>query len=205
MVFAAGLLAISYATLVRMSKHVFSAPYLVLCKSLVALVFSASAFRAFAPPKLPLDPCSIVVALLRTVLLMLAPLALALPITVSLDANSIFCLVVGPVSEELLFRAVVNDLAGNLVGSCLFGMVHYDFSSRSMVQVLFTFVFGLYASYIYQHYGIIACMIIHSYCNLIGFPDLEHFLGLDANHKFYLALIQLVGTIISCTFIPFTI
>ena len=103
-------------------------------------------------------------------------------------------LVVGPFSEELVFRACMLPLLtcggwprGRVVGLAplFFGIAHaHHFVTKyptlgvqkallvTMVQLAYTYVFGLLSAYIFLRTGhLIAPTIAHTFCNFMGLPD----------------------------------
>lgn len=104
--------------------------------------------------------------------------------------------VAGPITEEVLFRSViipihilakVQPFKIVLMTPLYFGIAHvhhfYEFRLthphtpllpaifRTVFQFGFTTVFGWFAAFIYVRTGsLYLCIIIHSFCNLMGFP-----------------------------------
>ena len=109
--------------------------------------------------------------------------------------------VVAPISEEIIFRGIIIEMirpclsntALILVSSLLFSVCHlhhYLFQSmngmgngpqdnkilltNSICQMCFTFLFALYASSLYLKTNyILSPIVLHSMCNIFGFPDFE--------------------------------
>ncbi|XP_054159188.1 CAAX prenyl protease 2-like [Oppia nitens] len=109
--------------------------------------------------------------------------------------------IIAPITEEIIFRAVLSAIlvqcwpltATLAISSLLFGFAHshhYLFeindirsSQRhhpkrtlwlAIEQMTYTSLFGFYASLLYfrsQH--IVTPILVHSYCNLMGFPDIQ--------------------------------
>jgi len=108
-------------------------------------------------------------------------------------------IVMGPLTEEVVFRSCLYYLLhyyggwtmmnSILISGFFFGvahchhivehLLHGDMTIMSailnvVVQFSYTFVFGLYCGYIYgKTKCIIAAMILHSYCNLMGLPSFD--------------------------------
>ncbi|SPN98308.1 related to CAAX prenyl protease 2 [Cephalotrichum gorgonifer] len=104
--------------------------------------------------------------------------------------------VVGPVTEELLFRSAAVPLlvgAGVSLGKIvfltpiIFGLAHihhfYEFRlthphvpiiaavARSLLQLTYTTLFGAYATFIFLRTGsLLAIIIVHAFCNAMGLP-----------------------------------
>ncbi|KJE89640.1 hypothetical protein CAOG_01076 [Capsaspora owczarzaki ATCC 30864] len=106
-------------------------------------------------------------------------------------------IVVGPVTEEITFRACMLPMLASafggrgalLVAPVMFGSAHLHSIiqhlrktdqeikaawSGILLQLAYTTVFGVYASALFLRTGhIIAPILSHSLCNYIGFPDVE--------------------------------
>nr|CAG4713455.1 unnamed protein product [Naegleria fowleri] len=106
-------------------------------------------------------------------------------------------IVIGPITEEVVFRSCLyfilhyfggfSMMTSLLVSAILFGVAHChhiiehvlhgDMELRAAilnvaVQLTYTFVFGLYCGYIYgKTKSIIAAIVLHAYCNLMGLPS----------------------------------
>jgi prenyl protein peptidase len=104
--------------------------------------------------------------------------------------------VAGPVTEEVIFRSVLIavSLLAKLSSSQIvfltplyFGIAHihhfYEFTLthphtpllpavlRSVFQFAYTTLFGWYAAFVYVRTGsLYACIIIHTFCNMMGLP-----------------------------------
>ncbi|CAG7724973.1 unnamed protein product [Allacma fusca] len=102
--------------------------------------------------------------------------------------------IVAPITEELVFRACIISL----IGSCLstsgivivcplfFGAAHLHHAIEqirlgvpvrrailiSAFQFIYTSIFGAYSAYLFLRTGhLIAPVLVHSFCNHMGFPD----------------------------------
>ncbi|KAG2383297.1 hypothetical protein C9374_004634 [Naegleria lovaniensis] len=106
-------------------------------------------------------------------------------------------IIIGPITEEVVFRSCLyyilhyfggfSMMTSLLVSAALFGVAHChhiiehvlhgDMEIRTAilnvtVQLTYTFVFGLYCGYIYgKTKSIIAAIVLHAYCNLMGLPS----------------------------------
>lgn len=104
------------------------------------------------------------------------------------DLQRLRNLVVGPISEEWVFRACmcpllygagVDDAANVFTTAGLFGLahVHHLFDadhSWTVVAVQFTYtsLFGAYSSYLFLRTGLIVGPVLaHAFCNFQGLPD----------------------------------
>lgn len=102
----------------------------------------------------------------------------------------------GPITEECLFRSAAVPLlllAGNGLSSTVFlsplvfGVAHvhhfYEFRvthpgvplvaaiARSVLQFSYTYLFGIYATFIFLRTGsLLAVILVHSFCNVMGLP-----------------------------------
>lgn len=105
-------------------------------------------------------------------------------------------LVAGPITEECLFRSAAIPLlvaAGTSLRSIIFlsplvfGLAHvhhfYEFRvthpdvslfaaiARSVLQFSYTYLFGIYATFIFLRNGsLIAVILVHAFCNCMGLP-----------------------------------
>ncbi|KAL6850895.1 CAAX prenyl protease [Amphichorda felina] len=105
-------------------------------------------------------------------------------------------IVAGPITEECLFRSAAVPLlllAGHSMGSTVFlsplvfGLAHlhhfYEFrvthphipvtaaAARSVIQFSYTYLFGIYATFIFLRTGsLLAVAIVHAFCNSMGLP-----------------------------------
>ena len=108
----------------------------------------------------------------------------------------IHCLLTGPICEELIFRHAIYQISKiNLVQAFTFAIVHFSLSNfkKSILQVGFTFIFGLWAGIIKKRCGIEGCILSHLICNWIGFPDVEFFLALDKKEVVIILLLQAIS------------
>ena len=106
-----------------------------------------------------------------------------------LDIGMVRNIVVGPLAEEIIFRHTLHHLLHSkyrLKSSILFSLAHihpllYDRSKDaimgSIFQAIFTFIFGWYVAGVYvgTDGSLITCILVHSICNIAGFPDLDWF------------------------------
>lgn len=129
---------------------------------------------------------------------------LTLPSLSLLSARNLFF---GPVFEEIVFRGCMINLISSysqweiyVYPSLIFGLSHihhgiyeylrgkYSISqsiNSCLFQFLYTFMFGLFATFYYLSTGsILSVIILHSVCNHFGIPDFEyvHYRG-DARIK----------------------
>ncbi|EFJ10367.1 hypothetical protein SELMODRAFT_427203 [Selaginella moellendorffii] len=99
--------------------------------------------------------------------------------------------VVAPLSEEIVFRACMIPLllcggysptAAILISPTFFSLV---------AQLGYTIVFGCYAAFLYVRTGhLIAAVVPHIFCNIMGFPDLVR-----ACQNRVLAVVHIVGLV----------
>lgn len=111
--------------------------------------------------------------------------------------------VVGPLTEEFLFRACLMPLMVPTFGwkaavcfcPVFFGLAHFhhmlqkikfeglEFKTaffQSVFQFAYTTVFGVYCAYIFIRTGhLIGPVLCHAFCNHIGFPDFNEVLNED--------------------------
>ncbi|KAF2826226.1 Abi-domain-containing protein [Ophiobolus disseminans] len=114
--------------------------------------------------------------------------------------------VVGPVSEELVWRSFIVPLhvLGNFSGKQIvfltplyFGIAHvhhlYEFRIthsevpfivavlRSLFQFTYTSLFGFFAAFVYLRTGnVFTCMLVHTFCNWMGLPRFYGRVGVEA-------------------------
>ncbi|KAH7089573.1 hypothetical protein FB567DRAFT_521036 [Paraphoma chrysanthemicola] len=114
--------------------------------------------------------------------------------------------VVGPVSEELVWRSfivplhVLGQFSGNKIvflTPLYFGIAHlhhlYEFRIthgevplfvavlRSLFQFTYTSLFGFFATFVYLRTGnVYTCMLAHTFCNWMGLPRFYGRVGADA-------------------------
>lgn len=124
--------------------------------------------------------------------------------------------VVGPGSEELVFRAcmcpVLQRAGFSRVGICFlapmfFGVAHlhhyYELrktypAKKAALGVLFqfcyTYFFGVYACFLFMKTKCIyACILAHAFCNYMGFPDLDALV--EHKHKNILRILYVGGIV----------
>eukprot|EP00455_Lapot_gusevi_P043880 TRINITY_DN540_c0_g1_i1.p1 TRINITY_DN540_c0_g1~~TRINITY_DN540_c0_g1_i1.p1 ORF type:complete len:311 (-),score=43.16 TRINITY_DN540_c0_g1_i1:66-947(-) len=130
-------------------------------------------------------------------------------------------IIAGPFAEEWVFRACICPLlfAGGfsvpatVLGSpVLFGVAHLHHlvdhvKSRGMslrdgclvvgFQLFYTTVFGAYASFLFVRTGhAIAPMLVHSFCNIMEFPDLSWLFNREHPHRKEIGIAFVVGIIL---------
>lgn len=106
----------------------------------------------------------------------------------------IHCLLTGPICEEIIFRHAIYQMIGNnFIQASIFAIVHFNLKNfaSSLLQVGFTFVFGVWAGLVRNNLGIEGCIFSHLICNWIGFPDFEFFLTLDKKVITFVAFLQI--------------
>ena len=90
----------------------------------------------------------------------------------------IYAIGIGPVMEEVIFRAyVMNAFFKNnkyhldvLLSGMLFGVIHLIFRYRDPISFAIYFVYGLFFAGIYKKYKDIRLVILlHSFCNFYGY------------------------------------
>jgi len=114
--------------------------------------------------------------------------------------------VVAPFTEELAFRAcMVPILLGYysphgavIMSPLFFGIAHFhhmierirrgqDFKTAffiSSFQFAYTTVFGMYSAFLFVRTGHLAsCVIVHGFCNFMGFPDLVQLMHQEPKKK----------------------
>lgn len=133
------------------------------------------------------------------------------------DITAVRAYIVAPLYEELVFRSsLICPLlaAGYTVGSSvamssvIFGLAHFyhwfDGQKRksdiinSLFQVTFTTIFGVYAGHIFTVTGsFYACVLNHSFCNFMGFPDFGFVNQTHPGYRFRISIIiaYLVGVV----------
>jgi len=135
-------------------------------------------------------------------------------------------IVVGPVSEELVFRScmyLLTHFCGRLapattitVSSLIFGLAHchhivdhmlhgkmtiMQAVASVLVQLTYTSLFAAYNGYIFIRTGSLwASIAMHSYCNYLGLPDFGGMLS-HPQHKFKFMALLSSGLILFFAFI----
>ncbi|KAJ3437045.1 protease u48 caax prenyl protease rce1 [Anaeramoeba flamelloides] len=103
--------------------------------------------------------------------------------------------VFAPISEEIVFRSVLVPLLIHsgfkpshviIFSPFLFGLAHVHHSIRDYLhgtgliecivamvfKTAYTSIFGIYSSFLFYRTGnVLSCIIPHSFCNFVGFPD----------------------------------
>ena len=108
------------------------------------------------------------------------------------EIEFIRAIIVAPIVEEMLFRGIFIPFLLNhhcskvfvfFYCSSLFGVAHLHHLiseknitkkkvMKSLVQVGFTTLFGMYSTSVYfQTNSIVSTILCHGYCNFLGFPD----------------------------------
>lgn len=73
----------------------------------------------------------------------------------------------GPISEEILFRAYLVKKTGIILSSVIFALAHIAYGS--IVEVLGAFGIGIILAYIFKEYkNILPCILIHFSYNLVS-------------------------------------
>jgi prenyl protein peptidase len=113
--------------------------------------------------------------------------------------------IISPFTEEFVFRACMLPLLVHnfghaysiLITPLFFGLAHLHHIIESymlresgltrivlvhLFQFFYTYLFGLYSSYVYlRTSSVLACFVCHSFCNYMGFPDINEVF--DRNEK----------------------
>ncbi|XP_038072857.1 CAAX prenyl protease 2-like isoform X2 [Patiria miniata] len=113
--------------------------------------------------------------------------------------------IVGPITEEVVFRACMLPLLvpclGNLqaifVCPLFFGVVF---------QFFYTTVFGALSAFIFLRTGhLIACIITHMFCNFMGFPAFEEIPNHTLLQRVVICAVFLTGlSLFVCLLLPLT-
>jgi len=129
-------------------------------------------------------------------------------------------LVVGPVTEEIVFRActcpvlLVGGLSPNATIICtpiFFGLAHlhhilHHLTNKtgselkreillSIFQLGYTTLFGLYSAFLFVRTGHIAPVIlVHTFCNYMGFPAFQQ--ALAHKYRFVLGVVYVLGLVL---------
>ncbi|XP_040566558.1 CAAX prenyl protease 2 [Lepeophtheirus salmonis] len=132
--------------------------------------------------------------------------------------------IVAPFTEEFTYRACMIPIligyfgpkASILVSPLLFGIAHFhhmvekinqgqDFMSAffiSGLQFSYTTVFGTFSAYLFLMTGhLVAPVVVHGFCNFMGFPDLVEFCHLEGLRRHILLGIYVLGVILFCSLI----
>lgn len=76
----------------------------------------------------------------------------------------LYAITLGPVSEEVFFRAFLPKYTGGFLSSILFGLAHYSYGSY--VEIIGTFLLGLYLYGVYKISGDVkAPILVHMLIN----------------------------------------
>ena len=133
----------------------------------------------------------------------------------AIDLRTLRNLVVGPLSEEWVFRACMcpllygaglSDAASVFISGIFFGLahVHHVFDADASlvvvaVQFTYTTLFGAYSSYLFLRTGLIyGPVLAHAFCNCMGLPDFGRALR-DKNVG--LAFVVGLGSFIALTYL----
>jgi len=118
------------------------------------------------------------------------------------DINELKQWYVAPFVEEIIFRAcmimpliVSGESPANAIyySPLLFGIAHghkilehlgspdlKNVILEVIFQVAYTTIFGIYVGYVYVNTGsLLAAICLHSYCNMMGFPELQAMIDQD--------------------------
>ena len=138
-----------------------------------------------------------VLPLLLTMVLFLGPLVMLWldgecdgwwSIPQGIDLQTVRNLIIGPISEEWVFRACMcpllfgaglGDASNVFTSGALFGLAHVhhifdaDFSWAAVaVQFTYTSLFGAYSSYLFLRTGqLVGPVLAHAFCNSQGLPN----------------------------------
>lgn len=119
--------------------------------------------------------------------------------------------VFAPITEEIIYRSIIVNLLSPFTNSynlivytpLLFGIAHihhgYDLYvhknlelsmviMNGFVQLIYTSLFGILANYLFIQRGqgnIWCAIVVHSICNLIGFPELVVISSSSTNPRFW--------------------
>lgn len=112
-------------------------------------------------------------------------------ININFDLKEIRTLIVGPIVEEIVYRLCLYSILKKesflLISSLLFGLSHlhhfYEhikyYEIRIIIKILtfqlfYTILFGICCGYLLIKYeNIIICILFHSFCNFMGFPQFK--------------------------------
>ena len=126
--------------------------------------------------------------------------------------------IIGPIFEEIVYRGCICSLldAGGfsrqticLLSPTLFGLAHLHHiidqikNKKTQIQVavltvafqlFYTTLFGIFASIILlRTRNVLACILAHSWCNYLGFPDLSWVVDPKTPHRLAIASISISG------------
>ncbi|KYQ88201.1 hypothetical protein DLAC_10887 [Tieghemostelium lacteum] len=120
---------------------------------------------------------------------------------ISFNLYSLRDFVVGPAVEEIVFRSVIcpilffsgfSSKSIIIFSPFLFGFahIHHAFTSsgdilvkviRCLIQIAYTSIFGMFTAFVFFRTGnILACILSHSFCNIMGLPKFDQIFS----HKF---------------------
>lgn len=126
--------------------------------------------------------------------------------------------VVAPLSEEFTFRACMMPLllhsfdatTAILLTPLFFGLAHLHhiverhrdgmalsvIAIVSAVQFTYTSVFGIYSAYLFTRTGhFVAPLLVHAFCNHMGFPDVQELWSQPAGRKYALLAVYVLGLV----------
>ena len=128
------------------------------------------------------------------------------------------CIVVGPVTEELVYRACMcpvlraagcSRLVCCVVPPLCFGMAHVHHFAKNarrdgvaeaaytaLLQIAYTTLFGMFSSFVFLRTGQVAAPIVaHALCNSLGLPDFTLLFERTHRRGFFTAL-YLLGVVL---------
>jgi len=126
--------------------------------------------------------------------------------------------VVAPFTEEFTFRACMLPIllrnwsvnASIVISPMLFGIAHFhhmiekiqkgqDVKSAlfmSSFQFAYTTIFGAYSAHLFvQTNHLAACVVVHAFCNFMGFPDFVELLNLPPTKRMTLSIVYVAGLV----------
>eukprot|EP00095_Tigriopus_kingsejongensis_P000899 snap_masked-scaffold186_size273091-processed-gene-0.0 protein:Tk00899 transcript:snap_masked-scaffold186_size273091-processed-gene-0.0-mRNA-1 annotation:"caax prenyl protease 2" len=126
--------------------------------------------------------------------------------------------VVAPFTEEYTFRACMlpillgsfNEPTAVMVAPLFFGIAHLHHMIErirkgqpvktalliSIFQIHYTTIFGMYSAFLFVRTGHIAApVIVHGFCNFMGFPDFGEMLNRPPRERLFLVCLSVVGVV----------
>ncbi|MCR5203054.1 MAG: CPBP family intramembrane metalloprotease [Lachnospiraceae bacterium] len=118
--------------------------------------------------------------------------------------NLLYVIILGPVSEEVIFRGVIFKrtrfsfglVAGNIIQAVIFGIFH-----GNIIQGIYTFILGLLMGYVvYKYKDVLSSIIAHIFFNVTSvlLSVLDKHNGIT-NYKEIISLIIIAGVILFLT------
>lgn len=124
--------------------------------------------------------------------------------------------IIAPLSEEFTFRACMmpllllsfNATTAVLLTPLFFGLAHLHhiverhrngmewkiIALVSGVQFTYTSVFGIYSAYLFARTGhFVAPLLVHAFCNHMGFPDFQELWAQPGAQRYALLLVYVLG------------